>query len=132
MALAEVELVPRRYSVEDTSLTITFCPADVETAKLDGETLSTVPTTPPVAGTERALDPLLPGMPCAEIVAGKATAATTAMAVAPIAMVLVSCRKNMNRSLLSSVDTTRLRFADSICEARLDREECHGDPGLDR
>ena len=67
-----------------------------ETVKVDGETPSTVPTTPPAAGPERALDTLLPGMPCAEIVAGKATTATTAMAVAPIAMVLVSCRKNMD------------------------------------
>jgi hypothetical protein len=56
-ALAEVELVPFRYVVEDVFATVTFSPADVDTVKLDVDTLPTVPTTPPAAGPERALDP---------------------------------------------------------------------------
>jgi hypothetical protein len=57
MALAEVEVVPFRYVVEDAFLTVTFSPADVDTVKLDVDTLLTVPTTPPAAGPDRALDP---------------------------------------------------------------------------
>jgi hypothetical protein len=38
-------------------LTVTFCPADVVTVKLDVGTLLTVPTTPPAAGPDRAFDP---------------------------------------------------------------------------
>jgi hypothetical protein len=57
MALAEVELVPVRYVVEDAFLTVTFWPADVDTVKLEVDTLLTVPTTPPAAGPDRALDP---------------------------------------------------------------------------
>ena len=60
MALAEVELVPFWYVVEDTLLTVTFCPADVDSVRLDVDTLATVPTTPPAAGPDRALDPLPP------------------------------------------------------------------------
>jgi hypothetical protein len=56
-ALAEVGLVPLRYVVDDAFLTVTFCPADVDTVKLEVDTLLTVPTTPPAAGPERALDP---------------------------------------------------------------------------
>jgi hypothetical protein len=56
-ALAVVELVPFRYVVEDARLTVTFCPADVVTVKLDVDTLLTVPTTPPAAGPDRAFDP---------------------------------------------------------------------------
>jgi len=61
MALAELELVPLRYFVEDAFLTVTFCPAEVEIVKLDLETLSTVPDDPPAAGPDRALDPPLGG-----------------------------------------------------------------------
>jgi hypothetical protein len=64
MALAEVELVPFRYVVEDTVSTVTFRSADVEIAKLDVDTLSTVPAAPPATGSERALNPPLPGIPC--------------------------------------------------------------------
>jgi hypothetical protein len=57
MALAEVELVPFWYFVEDASSTVTFWPADVVSAKLDLDTLPTVPDDPPAAGPDRALDP---------------------------------------------------------------------------
>jgi hypothetical protein len=67
MALAELELVPLRYFVEDAFLTVTFCPAEVVIVKLDVETLLTVPDDPPAAGPERALDPPLPGTRCADI-----------------------------------------------------------------
>jgi hypothetical protein len=56
-ALAEVELDPLRYVVEDASLTVTVCPADVDTVKPEVDTLLTVPTVPPAAGPDRALDP---------------------------------------------------------------------------
>jgi hypothetical protein len=59
MALAEARLVRLRYVVEDVFLTVTFWPADVDTVKLDADTLLTVPTTPPAAGPDRALDPAL-------------------------------------------------------------------------
>jgi hypothetical protein len=66
MALAERELVPFRYVVEDTLLTDTFWPADVDIVKLDLDTLSTVPDDPPAAGPDRALDPPpRPGWPTA-------------------------------------------------------------------
>jgi hypothetical protein len=57
MALAEAELVPFWYVVEDASLTVTFTPADVDMVKLDVDTLPTVPDAPPEAGPDRALDP---------------------------------------------------------------------------
>jgi hypothetical protein len=57
MALAEVELVPLSYVVEDASLTVTVWPADVESVKPDVDTLATVPDAPPEAGPDRALDP---------------------------------------------------------------------------
>jgi hypothetical protein len=60
MALAEVELVPFRYVVEDASCTVTFWPADVDTVKPDLDTLPTVPVVPPAAGPDRALDPPFP------------------------------------------------------------------------
>jgi hypothetical protein len=56
-ALDEVEVVPFWYVVEGASLTITFCPADVDRVKLDVETLPIVPDEPPIAGPERALEP---------------------------------------------------------------------------
>jgi hypothetical protein len=64
MALAERELVPLWYFVDDVFLTVTFWPADVDIVKLDLETLSTVPDDPPAAGPDRALDPPLPGTRC--------------------------------------------------------------------
>src|SRR5947209_4193672 len=57
MALAEVLLVPFWYFVEDASSTVTFRPSDVESVKLDLDTLLTVPDVPPAAGPDRALDP---------------------------------------------------------------------------
>jgi hypothetical protein len=57
MALAEIELVPFWYVVEDASSTVTFTPADVDIVKLDVDTLATVPDAPPEAGPDRALDP---------------------------------------------------------------------------
>ena len=57
MALAEIELVPFSYVVEDASLMVTFWPADVDIVKPDAVTLSTVPEDPPAAGPDRALDP---------------------------------------------------------------------------
>jgi hypothetical protein len=57
MALAEIELVPFWYVVEDASLTVTFWPADVDIVKPDVDTLLTVPDAPPAAGPDRALDP---------------------------------------------------------------------------
>jgi hypothetical protein len=38
-------------------LTVTFSPAGVDTVKLDPETAVTVPTDPPAALVDRALDP---------------------------------------------------------------------------
>jgi hypothetical protein len=56
-ALVVVELVPFLYVVEDAFWTVTFWFAEVDTVKLDVDTLLTVPTMPPAAGAERALDP---------------------------------------------------------------------------
>jgi hypothetical protein len=41
----------------DASSTVTFTPADVDIVKLDVDTLPTVPSAPPEAGADRALDP---------------------------------------------------------------------------
>jgi hypothetical protein len=57
IALAEAGLVPFWYVVEDASLTVTFCPADVVIVKPEVDTLPTVPDDPPEAGPDRALDP---------------------------------------------------------------------------
>jgi hypothetical protein len=43
--------------VEDAFLTVTFVPPVVDMVKLDVDTLPTVPTAPPAAGPDRALDP---------------------------------------------------------------------------
>jgi hypothetical protein len=69
MALAEVELVPFSYVVEDVSLTVTLSPADVAMVKRDVDTLLTVPDDPPAAGPDRALDPPPPdaGPPAAPL-----------------------------------------------------------------
>jgi hypothetical protein len=50
MAFAEITLVPSQYLVEGIFSTVAIRPADVEIAKLDADTLSTVPTAPPKAG----------------------------------------------------------------------------------
>lgn len=71
MALAEAELVPLRDVVEDALLTVTFCPADVDSVKVDVDTLATVPTAPPAAGPDRAFDPAAPGAGRPEVVAGE-------------------------------------------------------------
>ncbi|WP_370097598.1 hypothetical protein [Streptacidiphilus sp. MAP12-20] len=55
-AATEAEAVPFRYAVEAASLTVTFCPADVVSVKLEVDTLSTVPDEPPSAGPDRALE----------------------------------------------------------------------------
>jgi hypothetical protein len=57
MALAEIELDPFLYFVEDVSSTVTFWPAEVVIVKPDLDTLVTVPDDPPAAGPDRALDP---------------------------------------------------------------------------
>jgi hypothetical protein len=56
MALAEVELVPFWYVVEDASLTVTFTFVGVDIVKLDVDMLLTVPVDPPAAPSDRALD----------------------------------------------------------------------------
>ena len=48
---------------EEAFVTVTFCPAGVVRVKLDVDTLSTVPTVPPAAGPDRALDPPPRGRP---------------------------------------------------------------------
>lgn len=57
MAVAEAGLVPFSYVVADASLMVTFWPAEVDSVKPDVDTLLTVPTAPPAAGPDRALDP---------------------------------------------------------------------------
>jgi hypothetical protein len=56
-ALAVAGLVPFSYVVEDVSLTVTFSPAEVNSPKPEDDTLLTVPTEPPAAGPDRALEP---------------------------------------------------------------------------
>jgi hypothetical protein len=70
-ALADVEPVPLRYVVDDALLTVTVCPVDVESVKLDVDMLSTVPDAPPAAGPDRALDPRPPSAGRADVVAGE-------------------------------------------------------------
>jgi hypothetical protein len=62
-ALAEAEVAPFAYVVEDASVTVTFWPADVVTVKPDVDTPLTVPVDPPAAGPDRALDPPPAGAP---------------------------------------------------------------------
>jgi hypothetical protein len=117
MVLAEVGLVPFRYVVENAVSTVTVRPADVEIAKLDVDTLATVPAAPPVAGPERGPERALklpqPGAPCPDGAAGHGAAAAgpeslpgaaltmpqappaTEMAVTPTATDLVSLRENI-------------------------------------
>jgi hypothetical protein len=72
MALAEVELVPFSYVVDDASLTVTCWPAAVVIVKLGADTLLTLPTVPPAAGPDRALDAPPELRPLAEPLAGPA------------------------------------------------------------
>jgi hypothetical protein len=65
MALADIELDPFLYFVEEVSSTVTFWPAEVVMVKSDLDTLSTVPDDPPEAGPDRALDPPPGGAPAA-------------------------------------------------------------------
>jgi hypothetical protein len=60
-ALADAEVVPVSYVVDDVSLTVTFSPADVNSTKPEVDTLLTLPIDPPAAGPERAFDPPPPG-----------------------------------------------------------------------
>ena len=96
MALAEIELVPFRYSVESVLLTLTFWPADVKTTKLDADKLSTVPATPPVAGEERALDLTLPDMLCPGAGMGVVVTAPTTTTVALKTINLLTRWNDMN------------------------------------
>jgi hypothetical protein len=56
-ALADADFVPLWYVVADVSLTVTFSPADVSSPNPEVETLLTLPTDPPSAGPDRALEP---------------------------------------------------------------------------
>jgi hypothetical protein len=95
-ALAEAEPVPFWYVVEDAWLTVIFWPPDVDSVKLDEDTLLTVPTAPPAAGPDRALDPPPPpppdrgppakplgGAPCPAVVEGDVAAAEEDVAAQP-------------------------------------------------
>jgi hypothetical protein len=84
-APAEADRVPLRYFVEDVFLTVTFWPADVDTVKLDVDTLPTVPTVPPAAGPDLAPPPAGPdrGMePTVVVVVAVLPAAEPLLAVA--------------------------------------------------
>src|SRR5437660_3595884 len=70
IAPAEVERVPVVHLVEDALVTVTFWPADVDRVKFDVDTLATVPTAPPGAGPERAIDPPRPGANRPDVAAG--------------------------------------------------------------
>ena len=60
IAVAEAGLLPFSKVVEDASLMVTFWPVAVVSVKPDADTLLAVPTEPPAAGPDRALDPLPP------------------------------------------------------------------------
>jgi hypothetical protein len=68
-ALADAELVPVSYVVDDVSLTVTFSPAAVSSVKPEVDTLLTLPIDPPAAGPERALDPPLADTGCPDAAA---------------------------------------------------------------
>jgi hypothetical protein len=57
MAAADAVLLRFRYVVDDASLTVTFCPAEVDKVNVEAETVSTVPDAPPAAGPDRAFEP---------------------------------------------------------------------------
>jgi hypothetical protein len=112
-ALADADFVPFSYLVDDVSLTVTFSPADVNSTKTDLATLLTMPIDPPAAGPDRALDPPRPPTGGPDVADVDATVDAVpdpvlavalmmpkplppiAMAVAPMAMDLVSLRENM-------------------------------------
>jgi hypothetical protein len=86
-ALAEVDVVPLRYVVEDDLAMVTFCPAGVEIVKLEVDTLVTVPTAPPAAGPDRAFDPLpAGGAGCVVVVAGDTVVVVAAELVPAVAL----------------------------------------------
>src|SRR5579871_6352118 len=86
--LAEIEAVPLRYFVEDTVLTVTFCPAAVVSVKLDVETAAILPTAPPAAGPERALDPRGPGAPWSAAGVGEAAVVVVLALVLAVALTI--------------------------------------------
>jgi hypothetical protein len=55
--LAAAVLVPSSYTVDDLSLTVTFSPVGVDNVKLEDDTPLTVPSDPPAAFVDLALDP---------------------------------------------------------------------------
>lgn len=57
IALTDAGLVAVSYVVADVSSTVTFSPADVDMLNSDPDTLLIVPSDPPAAGPDRALDP---------------------------------------------------------------------------
>jgi hypothetical protein len=83
-APAEVERVPFRYFVEDVFWTLTVWPAEVDTVRLDGDTLPTVPTVPPAAGPDLAPPPAGPdrGMDPTVVAVAVLSAAEPLLAVA--------------------------------------------------
>jgi hypothetical protein len=117
-ALADAELVPFSYFVDDVVLTVTFSPAEVNSPKPELDTLVTLPIDPPAAGPDRALDPPLPGTRGAagadvDVEVAVAVVAVpepvlavaltmpyapppSAIVVAPMAIDLVSLRENMD------------------------------------
>jgi hypothetical protein len=82
-SLAEAELVPFSYVVEDASVMVTFWPADVVSVKPDVVRLLTVPDAPPAAAPERAFDPPPAAAgPCPAVADGVAAVAAGVAAVA--------------------------------------------------
>jgi hypothetical protein len=70
--------------VADAFLTVTFWPADVDTVKLRVDTLPTVPTTPPAAGADRALEPAFaagPALAVCDVLAPAAPLPEVALAI---------------------------------------------------
>ncbi|MFZ0972917.1 MAG: hypothetical protein WAN22_11875 [Solirubrobacteraceae bacterium] len=56
-ALTAALLVPLSYTVDELSLTVTFSPVGVDNVKLEDDTPLTVPSDPPTAFVDLALDP---------------------------------------------------------------------------
>jgi hypothetical protein len=88
--LAELEVVPFSYVVEDFSSTVTFWPVDVVIVKLDVATLATVPDAPPCAGADRALDDPAPVAAEETSCAAVAEGDVATMAGSPIAAHIIA------------------------------------------
>jgi hypothetical protein len=88
MALAEVELAPFWYFVEDAVLTVTCWPAAVVSVKLDVDTLAIVPDAPPAAGPERALDPPPRARSCPDLVDADGAAVVVAEPLLAVALTM--------------------------------------------